>query len=86
VVGRVEAVLLPFVACVILTGCGLSGEVGLWVLEPLGLVGVLAAFTTAGALLLSPWPPLTREGWWGYGAGAVAVGLAVWAVLWILRG
>jgi uncharacterized membrane protein len=85
VVGGVEAGLLPPVVCVILTGCSFLGEAGLWVLEPLGLIGVLAAFSTAGALLLSPWPPLTRGGWWGYGAGSVFIGLAVWAILWLLR-
>ncbi|HUT98156.1 MAG TPA: DUF2085 domain-containing protein [bacterium] len=86
IVGGAEALMLPPAVCVILTGCSFPGEAGLWVLEALGLLGVLTAFSLAVALLMSPWPPLTRGGWWWYGAGAVAVGLAVWAVLWILRG
>ncbi len=86
VVGGTEGLVLPPAVCAILTGCSFFGGTGPWVLEPLGLVGVLAAFTTAGALMLSPWPPLTRGGWWGYGAGAVFIGLAAWAVLWILHG
>ena len=86
VVGGIEGLALPPAVGVILTGCSFLGEPGLWVLEPLGLVGVLAAFSAAGALMLSPWPPSTRGGWWGYGAGAVFIGLAAWAVLWILRG
>jgi len=86
VVGGAEASSLPPVICGILTCVMFLGEAGRWVLGPLGLLGVLTAFSLAGALLLSPWPPLTREGWWGYGAGALAVGLAVWVILWLLRG
>lgn len=85
IVSGTEALVLPPAVCVILTGCSFLGKAGPWVLGPLGLVGVLAAFTTAGALMLSPWPPLTRGGWWGYGAGAVFIGLAAWFILWLLR-
>ncbi len=86
IVSGTEALVLPPAVCVILTGCSFLGEVGPWVLGPLGLVGVLTAFTAAGALMLSPWPPWTRGGWWGYGAGSVCIGLAAWAVLWLLHG
>ncbi len=81
-----EAILLPPALCAISLGLYFPGGIGLWTLEALGLLGVLSAFTTAGALLLSSWPPLTRKGWWGYGAAAVIIGLAAWTVLWMLRG
>ncbi len=81
-----EAVLLPPALCAILLGLYLPGGIGLWVLEALGLLGVLLSFTVAGALLLSPWPPLTRRNWWGYGSAAVVIGLAACTVLWMLRG
>ncbi len=86
VIGRPEAVLLAPILGAVVTGIFFLGRIGLWTLEALALAGVISAFTGAGALLLSSRPPLTRRGWWGYGAAAVAVGLAVWVVLWILRG
>ena len=86
VIKKSEAALLPPALCAVLLGLYFPGGIGLWVLEALGLLGVLLSLTTAGALMLSSWPPLTRRGWWGYGAASLVIGLTAWAVLWIMRG